>query len=415
MEENIIEVDAPVVSEKEKKKILKAQIRAEKKVAREEKAKKFLETFLKKPNIKPETIRKILKMAIFILAFLFVIEAIFDLPFIGTWINSLIEGQNGNFTIVCFIILLIAFLQTTPIFNIPMLPVLVIIFGSLAPSIFGIEPGFALYGTWKFWVVLLMINIGYFIGVFLVYYLGRLLGPKAYKYINDGSLDGYEKWSNMMNSNTGKIAYFLTVILPIFPDDLLIIVTGATKMKQSFVLLANLVGRFVGLLTMVTLLILYKGLGSGDGVSSFVPLIIYGILLASAITWYLINNKYLNKHKPKAEKIDICFETIEKKILKKKDVADEIIQDILNEINGKFRTKIATECELMIFGDIDYNDKDNRKNRLVIRGIFSNYWEIIFDKIYPLTEPIKTLLTDIELAREEWKNKFETSVLLKEL
>lgn len=81
------------------------------------------------------------------------------------------------------------------------------------------------------------------------YWVGKKFGTKAVKWIA-GDITEFEKWSTVINSKT-KWWYFLTVLLPIFPDDLICLVMGSLKFDFKFYFFANLIGKTIGTITMI--------------------------------------------------------------------------------------------------------------------------------------------------------------------
>lgn len=369
----------------------------QKQLEKNRRLKKFFDFFLTKPKIKPETIRQVCKLLIFIFIFFVIIEIIFLIPGINNFFSSLITTQK-NKIIMYIVITFICFIQILPIFNLPMLPILFVFYSlgwfvtNQKPSSFieNIQLIFSLDGLF----LILAIMFGYMFGIFVTYLLGRVLGIKAYQFVNDGKIDGFAEWSKKINGKYGKFAYFLTVLLPIFPDDLIIIVVGAAQMEQKFVILVNLIGRFIGLLAIM----IFIPFISLNDTSIPYSLIVYTLLLLISLIIYFIVNQYLNKHKDKKTKILLCFKSVLKKIKKETDITEEIIQDIIYSIDGTYRTTIDTKYRIMIFVKITrMTDASsyNRENRIVICGKFSKYWEIIFDKTYSLIEKISTFENDI--------------------
>ena len=60
----------------------------------------------------------------------------------------------------------------------------------------------------------------------------------------------------------GKWFYFLTILFPLFPDDLLSIVCGSVHLNTSFYIIANFIGRGIGLIVMLLVLKLVGSIGS---------------------------------------------------------------------------------------------------------------------------------------------------------
>ena len=110
------------------------------------------------------------------------------------------------------------------------------------------------------WQYLLIVITAYMAGCITAYWLGRWLGVKAVKWCA-GSQEEFDKWSNLLNTK-GKWWYALTVLLPLFHDDLLCIVCGSVKFDFTFFTIANLLGRTIGLIAMILTLELIGSMGS---------------------------------------------------------------------------------------------------------------------------------------------------------
>ena len=74
---------------------------------------------------------------------------------------------------------------------------------------------------------ILVVLSAYMLGCVLAYYLGFKFGKKAVKWCA-GNDEDYDKWSEFLNKK-GKWWYFMTVVFPMFPDDILCLVAGAMK------------------------------------------------------------------------------------------------------------------------------------------------------------------------------------------
>lgn len=182
--------------------------------------------------MRKEQIIKILNVAITATAIMLVCEAIFSIDTITNFFANLVYNANG--WIVYAALWLVMFLSTT-IIN---LPAYTILAGSASI-------GLNIWG----WEFILTIMVAYMCGVIVAYWLGRLFGTKAVKWCA-GSEQDFNKWSEVLNKK-GKWWYLASVILPIFPDDLMCIVAGGVKFDFKFFVFANFVGRFIGLLVML--------------------------------------------------------------------------------------------------------------------------------------------------------------------
>lgn len=194
--------------------------------------------------MKKEQILKILNVAIIMTAIILLMEGVFTIPAVNQWFSDLITNSNG--WMVYVVIWLIMFLQVT-VLNIPAYVVL-----SASVSI-GIQ-------TLSFTYITVVLS-AYMAGCLTAYWLGRKFGKKAVKWCA-GSEEDYEKWSTVLNEK-GKLWYLITVVFPMFPDDILCLVAGAVKFNFWFYTIANILGRSIGLVTMLFFLKLTNTSGGG--------------------------------------------------------------------------------------------------------------------------------------------------------
>lgn len=192
-------------------------------------------------------------------------DAIFSIPAVNDWFSGLITKSNP--AVVYLIIWLIMFLQVT-ILNVPAYTIL-----SACVSI-GIKT--------LSWEYILTVLSAYLTGCLLAYLLGYKFGKKAVKWCA-GSEEDYNKWCEILNTK-GKWWYFMTVLFPFFPDDLLCLVAGAVKLNIWFYTISNVIGRGVGLVTMLLFLKLV-GLSSYDFP---IMLIVWALALYAEIVAYFI-------------------------------------------------------------------------------------------------------------------------------
>ena len=221
-----------------------------------------------------QQIDKLLKVAIVATFIMLVCEIIFAIPTVINFFSDWIKSSSGIY--IYAIIWFIMFAQCT-VLNIPAYVVL-----SASVSI-GIKTL-----SWEF---LLTVITAYMAGCILAYWLGRIFGTKATKWCA-GSEEEFEKWSNYLNTK-GKWWYFLTVMLPLFPDDLLCIVAGSVKFNFGFYTLVNLIGRSVGLVTMVVTLELIGKIGGGN--FPFM-ILVWAVALVLELCVYFINKKKMRQN-----------------------------------------------------------------------------------------------------------------------
>lgn len=194
--------------------------------------------------MKKDQIIRLLKVAIVTTAILLVFEGIFAIPAITNFFTDLISGSQG--WLAYLFVWLIMFLQVT-ILNIPAYSVLA------ACTAIGMK-------TLSF-VFIAVVLSAYMVGSILAYWIGRWFGKKAVKWCA-GSEEDYNKWSQVLNSK-GRIWYFLTVLFPFFPDDILCLVAGSVKFNFGLYTIFNFVGRGIGLVTAILTLELINKVSGG--------------------------------------------------------------------------------------------------------------------------------------------------------
>lgn len=237
---------------------------------------------------------KLCQTATVCLLLLFVVESLFQIPAI----NNFFSPENGigdEMGIVSWCALwLLMFLQVT-IIPIPMLPILVVCNktslvandNSLASLISGQTLGFVLFCT-----------SAIVAGSMCAYLLGKLFGRKAVKWAA-GDEQEFDKWSNAFNSRKGKFFYMLTVLFPLFPDDIISIVMGAVKMDFLYFVIVHAICSFIGTYTMLIFMRLpYISEFFNSSVDSFpVALVVYSALLVICCIILLITKHNIKKSK----------------------------------------------------------------------------------------------------------------------
>ena len=137
------------------------------------------------------------------------------------------------------------------------------------------------------------------VGSLCAYFLGKLGGKRAIKWIA-GDEEDYQLWSKKLNCKAGKWIYAATVLLPIFPDDIICLVVGSMGLNLRFYTLANITGRFIGNYAMLLFMRMpYINSFFSSAINGGTPwaLIVYSILfiisIVAAIIWRfgVINKK----------------------------------------------------------------------------------------------------------------------------
>ena len=218
--------------------------------------------------MKKDQIIRLLKVALVTTAILLIFEGIFSIPAINNFFMGLISGSSG--WLAYLFVWLIMFLQVT-ILNIPAYSVL-----AACTSI----------GMKTLDIVFISVVLSaYMVGCILAYWLGRWFGKRAVKWCA-GSEEDYDKWSSVLNSK-GKIWYFLTVLFPFFPDDILCLVAGAVKFNFGLYTIINFVGRGIGLVTTILTLGLINKVSDGFPIM----VIVWGVALIAELVGYIILSK----------------------------------------------------------------------------------------------------------------------------
>lgn len=218
-----------------------------------------------------EQIVRILKVCLIATAIMLGFEILFSFDVITDWFSGLVVGA-GNW--VWLILWVLMFLQVT-VLNLPAYVIL-----SACVSI-----GINTIG-WEF--ILITIS-AYMCGCLLAYWLGWKFGKRAVKWCA-GSEEDYNKWCDVLNKK-GKIWYLLTVLFPFFPDDMICIVCGSVRFNFWFYLFANLIGRTIGLITMLYTLLLIGKIGGGFPFM----IIVWAVALVAELIAYLVLRKKIKK------------------------------------------------------------------------------------------------------------------------
>lgn len=144
-----------------------------------------------------------------------------------------------------------------------------------------------LVGTWIFgpWETVFMSIAAIMAGRVFAFFLGRKFGTPLVKWMV-GEKDA-AKWSAVLER--GKYTYFLMLVFPFFPDDVLCLIAGITKITWRFYLIANFIA-----VVITTFAMCFIGSGqiipfSGWGIPVWIVLV---ILLVAAI---ILSFKYKDK------------------------------------------------------------------------------------------------------------------------
>ena len=227
---------------------------------------------------------RILKWTIVFLALVFIfLICFFILKVTGLWekvnsiekIRKIVEG-GGVFSFIIFMLLQI--LQTT-ILQIP--SILVTIAGSV------------IFGRWT---AFFLSFISVMLGSMLMFWIGRKGGRKFLNWI--AGEESAEKWIEKMTN--GKYLFFLMMMFPLFPDDILCAVAGMTNMSFNFFFWTNVLARGLGIACTV-----FFGSGAVIPFTGW-GLLVWGIIFILIASLFYISIRY-------KEKIDITIKKFFKK------------------------------------------------------------------------------------------------------
>lgn len=194
------------------------------------------------------------------------------IKFTGVWekINSIeklkvIVESGGMFSFVVFVLLQI--LQTTIL---------------QIPAIFITIAGSLVFGPW---VAFFLSFIAVMIGSIIMFWIGRKAGRRFLNWL--AGKEEADKWIERMSH--GKYLFFLMMLFPLFPDDILCVVAGLTNMSFGFFVVTNIIARSIGLACTV-----FFGSGSIIPFSGW-GLIVWGVLILLVASLFYLSVKYQNK------------------------------------------------------------------------------------------------------------------------
>ena len=95
--------------------------------------------------------------------------------------------------------------------------------------------GVYLFGPWE---TTLLSIIAIMLGRLFAFFLGRKIGVPVIKWMI--GKEDMEKWADILAR--GKYTFFLMLVLPFFPDDILCMVAGITSITWKFFIIANILG-----------------------------------------------------------------------------------------------------------------------------------------------------------------------------
>ena len=249
-------------------------------------------------------------------------EEINSMEKIREWVLS-----GGVFSFLIFILLQI--LQTTIL---------------QIPAIFVTIAGALIFGRWPAFI---MSYIAVMIGSLIMFWIGRKAGRKFLNWLVGE--ETANKWIDRMSN--GKYLFFLMMLFPLFPDDILCVVAGLTKMSFPFFFWTNILARGLGIACTVFF-------GSG----AIIPfhgwgLIVWGILIILVIILFYLSVKY-------KDKIDEIIKLMFKRKLKPANTVED--QEVLVNKQAVEDSKIEIEENKNIENvekDIENTEKTQKNDK----------------------------------------------------
>lgn len=214
--------------------------------------------------------KRIILVLFFCLVLIFVLGYVLKKFNLFEKINSVEKIQalvkkGGIFS--CVLFMLLQFLQTTVL---------------QLPAILVTMAGAVMFGKWQ---AFLLSFVSVMLGSIVMFFVGRKAGRKFL-----GWMIGKEKteiWISRLDD--GKYLFFLMMVFPLFPDDLLCVVAGLTDMSFSFFFWTNVIARSIGIAGTVFFttgdIIPFHGWG----------LIVWGIVIIFVFTLFVLSVKYKDK------------------------------------------------------------------------------------------------------------------------
>jgi len=222
-------------------------------------------------------------------------------------IRDIVE-RGGVFSFVIF--LLFQILQTTVL---------------QIPAIFVTIAGAVIFGRWPAFI---LSYIGVMIGSIIMFWIGRKAGKKFLNWLV--GKDSAKTWEKKMSN--GKYLYFLMMIFPMFPDDILCVVAGLTNMSFTFFFWTNVLARALGVGCTVFLgsgeIIPYHGWG----------LIVWAVLIVLIGVLFFLSVKF-------KDKIDNLFAHFGSKMDKRSEKFRQKIKSRKNKKNENKQTEQNVNVE----------------------------------------------------------------------
>lgn len=126
---------------------------------------------------------------------------------------------------------------------------------------------------------------GILLGSAVAFFIGRVFGKRVVRFMVGE--EAQEKWTKKLSKY--KYSFFLMMLLPLFPDDILCLVAGLTDMSWGFFMTTQFISRPIGIF-------LVSYLSSGEIIPYYGwGLVVWGVLAVGAVALIYLSYKYNDK------------------------------------------------------------------------------------------------------------------------
>lgn len=138
--------------------------------------------------------------------------------------------------------------------------------------------GVLVFGTW---ITCIISIVAIILASIFSFFLGRKVGSKIVIWI--AGEEAYNKWAEKLGK--GKYVFFLMMLFPVFPDDILCMIVGTTNITWRFFIVTNLITRPIGIVSTCFL---------SSGIIPFTGwwLLLWAILALGCLVLFILSYKY---------------------------------------------------------------------------------------------------------------------------
>lgn len=234
-----------------------------------------------------EQVIKIIDVMFVAVCFMTAFEIIFAFPKVGESIQNWIYGMDNKWMIWAAF-WLIMFIQVCII----PIPAYIVLNAAVNIGIINSSLGLQVFATKDLWILIVVIISAYMAGASVAYLAGAKFGKKAVMWCA-GTEEEYYKWKDVFKRG-GRWAYAATVLLPVFPDDLLCLVAGSVRIHFGFFFVSNIICRTIGTICMIGVLVIFNNFNQGGFPWT---LVLWVTVLIGLIVAYQVLKRLIKKEK----------------------------------------------------------------------------------------------------------------------